>query len=69
MIDSACEHSARDCYRVHQVIDVTVLRYSIDPSHSFSLCFESGHTLTVFDDSEQYECFSVHLEGGGDVFV
>ena len=51
--DAACEHAERDSYRVHQVIDVPVVRFSIDAPRSFTLFFESGDALTFFDDSEQ----------------
>jgi hypothetical protein len=69
MVDAACEHTERDCYRVHQVIDVPVVRFCIDAPRSFTLFFSSGHALSIFDDSEQYESFSVHLEGGERFFI
>jgi hypothetical protein len=69
IVDAACEHAERDCYRVHDIIDVPVLRFTIDAPISFTLVFESGHALTVFDDSNQYESFSVHLDGEGGIFV
>ena len=69
IVDAACERAERDCHRVHQVIDVPVARYSIDAQRSFTLFFKSGHALTVFDDSEQYESFSPHLDGEGSLFI
>ena len=69
LIDSSCEHAERDCFRVHQVIGVPVLRFSIDAPRSFTLFFESGHALTIFDDLDRYESFSMHLDGQGEVFV
>lgn len=44
----------------------TVESASIDPAQSFSLTFSSGHRLTVFDDSDLYESFSIQP---GDIFV
>lgn len=63
LVDKSQDHVERDCYRVHRVLDLPVERFEIDPPRSFTLVFSSGHSLTVFDDSEQYESFSVHLNG------
>ena len=69
VVDSDCEHAKRDCYRVHQIIGAPVIRYTIDPPHSFTLFFESGHSLTIYDESDRYESFSVNLLGKGSVFI
>jgi hypothetical protein len=69
IVDAACEHAERDSYRVHQVIDVPVVRLSIDAPRSFTLFFESGDALTFFDDSERYESLAVHLEGTETIFI
>jgi hypothetical protein len=69
LIDAACEHTQRDCYRIHKIIGVPVVSFAIDPPVSFTLFFASGHALIVFDDSDQYESFSVHVEGGGDIYI
>lgn len=66
IIDCACEHEARESYRVHAIFNQDVTEYSIDPPHSFSLTFASGHRLTVYDDSPQYESFSIQP---GNIFV
>src|SRR5207247_6206673 len=50
-VDAYCEHSERDAYRVHKIIDVPVVRFAVDPPDSFTLYFESGHSLTVIDYS------------------
>ena len=63
VIDRAQEHAERACYFVHRVIDSPVHRYAIDPPASFTLHFENGHSLTVFDDSEQHESFSIQPDG------
>ena len=69
LVDAACEHTKRDCYRIHKIIDVPVVSFAIDAPVSFTLFFESGHVLIVFDDSHQYESFAVHLEGDGSIFI
>jgi len=61
--------SRRSAYRLHLIyliVGKRVESYSISSPDSFSLRFESGHALTVFDDSEQYESFSIQP---GDIFV
>jgi hypothetical protein len=62
LVDRAQEHATRDCYRIHRPLDVPVARYEIDPPRSFTLLLESGHRLSVFDDTPQYESFSIHSE-------
>jgi hypothetical protein len=63
VIDRAQEHAERTCYFVHRVIGSRVHRYAIDAPTSFTLYFENGYRLTVFDDSEQYESFSIQPDG------
>jgi hypothetical protein len=41
----------------------------IDPPRSFTLILESGHRLTVFDDTPQYESFSIVIDRGPSIFV
>ncbi len=59
VIDRACDHSERDAYRVHVIFNEDVAEYSIDPPKSFSLTFASGHRLSVYDDTPQYESFQI----------
>ena len=63
LVDSDQEHAERDAYRMHRVIDTPITRFSLDAPRSFSLFFESGHSLTVYDASEQYESFAIHFTG------
>ena|ERR1700722_3805743 len=65
LLDAKTEHSARDCYRIHRVLDLPVARFEIDPPRSFTLVFEPAYRLTVFDETPQYESFSIHLKEGG----
>jgi uncharacterized oligopeptide transporter (OPT) family protein len=69
IVDRAEEHDTRESYRVHRLIDVAVVRFSIDPPRSFTLFFGNGLALTVFDDSEQYESFSIQLDGQPPLYV
>ena len=69
LIDSERDHGERDGYRVHQILDVPIVGFSIDPPRSFTLIFESGHRLEIFDDSEQYESFAIYLDGKSSWFI
>jgi hypothetical protein len=69
LVDEAKDPATRDCYRIHCVLDVPVTRYEIDPPRSFTLHLESGHRLTVFDDTPQYESFSVNIDGERWIYV
>jgi hypothetical protein len=53
----------RDAYRVHVLLNQAVTSVAVDPPDSITLTFESGATLTIWDDSPQYESF--HIEPGG----
>jgi hypothetical protein len=61
LVDGWCEHAGRDCYRVHKIIGVPVNKFCIDAPYSFTLYFESGHSLSVFDESEAYESFQLDV--------
>ena len=69
LIDQEQEHVGRDCWRLHRVLDLPVLRFEIDPPRSFSLIFEQDYRITVFDDTPQYEAFSLHLDGMPSMYV
>jgi hypothetical protein len=69
IVDRAEEHETRESYRIHRLIDIAVARFSIDPPASFALFFDNGLALTVFDDSEQYESFSINVDGQPPLYV
>ena len=69
LIDAECPHESRDCYRLHQILDLQVVRYSVDPPRSFTLVFGTGHALTVYDDSEQYESVLLRMDSGALVVI
>jgi hypothetical protein len=62
-IDRAQERVERACHFVHRIIDSPVHRYAIDAPTSFNLYIENGCSLTVFDNSEQFESFSIQPDG------
>jgi hypothetical protein len=61
LVDGQQEHEERDAYRLHCVIDEPIIRFQLDAPESFTLLFDSGHRLTIYDDSKNYESFSVHF--------
>lgn len=69
IIDAWREHDQREAYRLHSIIDVPIVAYEIDSPRSFTIAFESGHRLTVFDDTPQYEAFAIHLDGQPSMYV
>jgi len=66
ILDRVQEHASRDVYRIHKLLSRDVISSVVDAPRSFTLRFDSGHQLQVFDDSTQYESFSIQP---GDVFV
>jgi|694.fasta_scaffold138243_2 hypothetical protein len=58
-LDDDALPSTRRQYRVHVILDSDVTSFRIDAPESFTLRFSSGHTLTIYDDSPQYESFSI----------
>jgi hypothetical protein len=69
LVDSEQEHADRAAYHLHCIIDVPITRFTLDAPLSFTLFFESGHSLTIFDDSEQYESLSVHFTGEPSLYI
>ena len=69
IVDRAKDHENRESYRIHRLIDVAVDRFSIDPPRSFMLFFKNDLALTVFDDSEQYESFSIKVDGLAPLYI
>jgi hypothetical protein len=63
LVDEAQDHASRQHYRIHAILGQRVTAYSIDAPRSFSITFSTGHRLTIYDDSEQYESFSIQPDG------
>ena len=69
LVDSDQEFTERDACRIHRIIDIPITRFSLNAPLSFTLFFESGHSLTVYDDSEQYESFAIHFIGEPGLYI
>jgi hypothetical protein len=63
VIDKATENGIRTEYRIHRLLGRTVTGVKVDVPRSFSLTFDNGLALTIFDDSEQYESCQIYPSG------
>jgi|SRR5579864_5795258 hypothetical protein len=66
LIDVMKPNAQRDALYIHVLLGKRVDGFTLDAPGSFSLRFETGHVLTVFDESREYESFSIQP---GDIFV
>jgi hypothetical protein len=66
LIDGMKANAERDALYIHVLLGKSVAGFSLDAPRSFSLRFESGCVLTIFDESREYESFSIQP---GDIFV
>jgi|SRR6185436_2757285 len=69
LVDAERDHAERDAFRLHQVIDVPIIRASVDPPRAFSLHFQNGWSLTIADDTPRYESFSIHIDGQASLYI
>jgi hypothetical protein len=64
LLDASLQtNEERDAYRLHVLLGKRVAGSFVNAPNSFSLRFESGATLMVFDESEEYESFSIQPGG------
>ena len=68
LLDWRQDHEERASSRIHLVLDVAIVGYEVDPPSSFTIIFANGLRLSVFDDSEAHESFSIHI-GEHQIFV
>jgi hypothetical protein len=57
--ESDRSHYAEKGSRLHVLLGATVTFSRVDPPVSFTLGFDNGMSLTILDDSDQYESFSI----------
>src|SRR5438094_8524476 len=50
-------------FRVNRLLDHVVTGTLLDPPKSIALTFDNGHILTLFDDSNEFESFSIQPGG------
>ena len=66
LVDATKPNRERTALYLHILLGRRVCEWSLDAPRSFSLKFDSGHLLTIFDESRDYESFSIQP---GDIFV
>lgn len=65
-IDGHWQDPDRPPYQLHRPLGRRVARSEVAAPERFALTFEGGEVLRVFDDSPQYESFSIQP---GNIFV
>jgi len=63
LLDHQMEPAIREAYRLHLLLGKAVTGHIVHAPLSFTLAFESGHTLRIFDRSREYESFSIEPPG------
>ncbi len=66
LMDKAMENVERENYKIHYLLGRTVVETMLAAPTSFTLVFDNGMSVTVFDDSDQFESFSIQP---GNIFV
>lgn len=66
IVDRAVAHISRDAYRLHPLLSQKVVTSEIRPPDWFALIFENDLVLRIFNDSQEYESFSIQP---GDSFI
>jgi hypothetical protein len=57
--DRSIGNAQHETFRVQAILTSTVTAAYLNAPESFTLTFDDGEALTVYDDSEQYESFSI----------
>jgi hypothetical protein len=65
-IDGFQEGPERPPYQLHRLVGRQVAASEVAAPTWFALRFEGGEVLRIFDDSQQYESFSIQP---GNIFV
>jgi hypothetical protein len=60
------ETVAQETFRAHALLARNVATFLLNPPKSFTLIFDDGQQLCVFDNSDRYESFSIQP---GDIFI
>jgi hypothetical protein len=66
LIDRDSWGPGREPYQLHKLLGRSVTVTEVAAPESFALRFDSGHVLRVFDNSPEYESFSIQP---GNIFV
>ena len=66
VIDRQQDPAERDSYRLHHLLLHHVVSYKVQAPEWFSLTFDHGMVLKIYDKSRQYESFSIQP---GDFYI
>ena len=66
ILDEFVPNDQRECYRVHRLLMLSIVDWRLNAPDWFEIEFEEGYKLRVYDDSDEYESFSIQP---GDIFV
>ena len=66
VVDHSMNNADRPAYQIHRLLGQEVMAFTVDAPRLFALKFANGLVLRVFDDSTQYESFSIHP---GNIYV
>jgi Family of unknown function (DUF6188) len=67
VIDQAQDGNlSRESYKIHRILGQVVVEHAVTAPESFTLTFDNGMSITVFDDSDRYESFNIQP---GDIHV
>jgi len=75
LLDQSTERSpeanaARDAYRIHRLLGRRVVDWDVEGPAAFSLTFDDGYALRVFDDLDgQYEWAKLTLPGESEAWI
>jgi len=57
--DRSKSNAEHPIFRLQVLLGHPVAAAQVDPPESFTVIFDDGNALTVYDDSKQYESFSI----------
>jgi hypothetical protein len=66
LIDRQQEPAERECYKLHHLLLHDVVSYEVQAPEWFSLTFDNGMVLKIYDRNPRYESFSIQP---GDIYI
>jgi len=66
IVDHSLPNDQRDSFKVHRLLARTIAASVVNTPQSFTITFDNGWSLSVFDSSREYESFSINP---GDIYV
>lgn len=60
LLDERTEHGKREVFRLHPLLGCAVDRCELISSTQCDIVFSAGFRLSIFDDSKEYETFTIY---------